>query len=128
MILSMTLNVAFVLLLVQSGWAPAHAGIAAATACSGLFNATFLFVGLRSKGVYRARPGWRPLGTQILAGNVVMAAALIVALRAVGDWAALGKVERVGTLVLLVGGGAAIYFAVAGLLGLRPAALRARAA
>ncbi|HZF28843.1 MAG TPA: murein biosynthesis integral membrane protein MurJ [Gammaproteobacteria bacterium] len=127
LILSMTLNVAFVLLLLRTQWAPAHAGIAAATACSGLFNAVFLFAGLRKHGVYRARPGWRPLWTQMLAGNAVMAAALLVVLHAIGDWSALGKLDRAGALALLVGGGAAVYFGVAWLLGLRPSALRARA-
>jgi putative peptidoglycan lipid II flippase len=127
LILSMTLNVVFVLLLVYTQWAPAHAGIAAATACSGLFNAVFLFTGLRKHGVYRARSGWRPLFSQILAGNVVMAASLLAALHAVGDWSMLGKLERVGTLALLVGGGAAVYFGVAWVLGLRPDALRSRA-
>ncbi|HET8698651.1 MAG TPA: murein biosynthesis integral membrane protein MurJ [Gammaproteobacteria bacterium] len=126
LVLSMTLNVAFVLLLVRTQWAPAHAGIAAATACSGLFNAVFLLAGLRKHGVYRARPGWRPLWTQILAANAAMAGALLAALHAIGDWSALGKLERAGTLALLVGGGAAVYFGVAWLLGLRPDALRAR--
>ncbi|HEX5045540.1 MAG TPA: murein biosynthesis integral membrane protein MurJ [Gammaproteobacteria bacterium] len=125
--LSMTLNVVFVLLLVETRWAPAHAGIAAATACSGVFNAAFLFAGLRKHGVYRARAGWRPLFTQILGGNAAMTVALLGALRTIGDWSALGKLERTAALALLVGGGAAVYFGVAWLLGLRPAALRARA-
>ena len=92
--LSMVLNVAFVVLLVQTGWAPAHAGIAAATACSGLFNAAFLLSGLSKTKVYTARPGWRRLWMQALAGNVAMAVALLVAQDAIGDWFALGKVER----------------------------------
>ena len=109
-------------------WAPAHAGIAAATACSGVFNAVFLFAGLRKQGVYRARAGWRPLVAQILVANAVMAGALIAALRAIGDWSALGKLERAGALALLVAGGAAVYFGAAWALGLRPGALRARTA
>jgi putative peptidoglycan lipid II flippase len=128
LVLSMTLNVVFVLLLVETQWAPAHAGIAAATACSGLFNAVFLFAGLRKHDVYRARPGWRPLWIQMLAANAVMAVALLGSLHAIGDWSALGKLERTAMLALLVGGGAAVYFGVAWLLGLRPDALRARAA
>jgi putative peptidoglycan lipid II flippase len=122
--LSMVLNVAFVVLLVQTGWAPAHAGIAAATACSGLFNAAFLLSGLSKTKVYTARPGWRRLWTQALAGNVAMAVALLVAQDAIGDWFALGKVERSFVLALLVGGGAVVYLAVCWLLGLRPHALR----
>ena len=127
LVLSMTLSIAFVLLLLRTQWAPAHAGIAAATACSGLFNAAFLFAGLRRHGVYRARPGWRPLCAQIFAGNAAMAGALLAALHALGDWSVLGKLERAGMLALLVGGGAGVYFGTAWLFGLRPAALRARA-
>jgi putative peptidoglycan lipid II flippase len=127
LVLSMSLNVAFVLLLVRTQWAPAHAGIAAATACSGLFNAAFLLAGLRKNGVYRARPGWRPLWAQILVASVAMTGVLLAALHAIGDWSSLGKLERAATLAVLVGGGAAVYFAVAWLLGLRPNALRARA-
>jgi putative peptidoglycan lipid II flippase len=123
----MSLNVAFVLLLVRTQWAPAHAGIAAATACSGLFNAAFLLAGLRKNGVYRARPGWRPLWAQILVASVAMTGVLLAALHAIGDWSSLGKLERAATLAVLVGGGAAVYFVVAWLLGLRPNALRARA-
>jgi putative peptidoglycan lipid II flippase len=126
--LSMGLNVVFVLLLLQTQWLPAHAGIAAATACAGLFNSAALLGGLVRSGVYRARPGWRALWLQALAGNAALALALVVALRRVGDWAALGELERIGVLALLVLGGAGIYFAAAFVLGLRPRALRARAA
>ena len=88
----------------------------------------FLVTGLRKRGVYRARTGWRPLLTQILAGNVVMAVSLLVALQAIGDWSLLGKLERTGMLAAVVCGGAAVYFGVAWMLGLRPDALRARTA
>ena len=46
--LGMALSVAFVLVLLRTGWAPAHAGIAAATACSALVNAALLLAGLEA--------------------------------------------------------------------------------
>jgi putative peptidoglycan lipid II flippase len=130
LVVSMGLNVVFVLLLLRmTEWGvPAHAGIAASSACAGLFNAAYLYAGLARSGVYRARPGWRPLWLQVLAGNVALGLALFAALRRVGDWFAMNELERIGALALLVGGGAAVYFAVACACGLRPRALRARAA
>jgi putative peptidoglycan lipid II flippase len=128
LVLSMGLNIVFVLLLLRTQWLPAHAGIAASSACAGVFNSACLFAGLVRSGVYRARAGWRALSIQVLAGNVVMALVLLVALRRLGSWFAMSEVERIGALVLLVGGGAAIYFAAAWAFGLRPRALRARAA
>jgi putative peptidoglycan lipid II flippase len=126
--LSMGLNIVFVLLLLRWQWLPAHAGIAAATACAGLFNSACLFTGLARSGVYRARAGWRALWIQVLAANAVMAVALLVALKRLGSWYAMSELARIGTLVLLVAGGAALYFAAAWACGMRPRALRARAA
>jgi putative peptidoglycan lipid II flippase len=125
LVLSMGLNVVFVLLLVRTQWLPAHAGIAAASAVAGLFNSAALFGGLVRSGIYRARSGWRGLWLQALTGNAVLAVVLLVALRRVGDWSAMSELERIGTLALLVFGGAAVYFAVAFGAGLRPRALRA---
>jgi putative peptidoglycan lipid II flippase len=128
LVLSMALNIVFVLLLLRTQWLPAHAGIAASSACAGLFNSAALFAGLAKSGIYRARAGWRSLWVQVFAGNAVMAVALLVALRRLGDWFAMSEITRIGSLALLVGGGAAVYFAVAWALGLRPRALRVRSA
>ena len=127
LVLSMALNVVFVLLLVQTGWAPAHAGIAAATSCAAFFNSTFLLIGLLKAGVYRARPGWSALIAQVLAGNFVMAVALVWVLNEVGDWLAMGEIERAARLAVGVAGGALVYFAACYSFGLRPSALRMRA-
>jgi putative peptidoglycan lipid II flippase len=124
--LSMILNVVFVLLLLRTQWLPAHAGIAAATACSGLFNSVFLLTGLLKSGVYRPSPGWRSLWLQVLVGNAVMAAALLVASPRIGDFGAMSVAERLVAITALVGGGAIVYFAACGATGLRPRHLRAR--
>jgi putative peptidoglycan lipid II flippase len=126
LVLSMVLNVVFVLVLLRTQWLPAHAGIAAATACSGLFNSAFLLAGLVRSGVYRPSRGWRALAVQVLVGNAAMAAALLVASRWVADWAALAIVDRIANVTVLVGGGAAVYFAACALAGLRPRHLRAQ--
>jgi putative peptidoglycan lipid II flippase len=120
----MLLSVVFVLVLLRTGWAPAHAGIAAATACSALVNAALLFAGLKRQGVYRARPGWGALAGRVVVPTLVMALAVAGGLAAAGDWFAMSSLVRVGALAALVCGGAAVYFVSAYLLGLRARELR----
>jgi putative peptidoglycan lipid II flippase len=128
LLLGMTLSLLFVVLLLQTGWAPAHAGIAAATACSALFNSVLLLSGLRRAGVYQARSGWGALTLRVLVPSAVLTAALLAALAVFGDWLVMGTLLRVTLLGLLVVGGGAVYFAACYLCGLRPHELRMRVA
>ena len=128
LLLGMLLSVLFVVVLVRTGWAPAHAGIAAATACSALFNSVRLLQGLRRAGVYQPRSGWTVLALRVVVPSAAMAAALLAAMVAVGDWFALGGSQRVALLGLLVAGGGAVYFAACYLCGLRPHEFRIRVA
>jgi len=124
LVLGMTLSVAFVLVLVQTGWAPAHAGIAAGTSCSALANAALLLKGLRANGVYRARPGWLQLAWRVGVPSVAMAVALVGGCALAGDWLTMSTLGRVASLAALVGGGGAVYFVACYLVGLRPSELR----
>jgi putative peptidoglycan lipid II flippase len=117
-----------VVLLTKTGWAPAHAGIAAATACSALFNAGLLLRGLVRGGVYRASAGWRLLALRVLVPSAVMAVGLLLTLAAWGDWLAMSSVGRVASLGALVTGGTAVYFGTCYLCGLRFRDLRMRVA
>jgi putative peptidoglycan lipid II flippase len=126
--IGMVLNVVFVLALIETGLAPAHAGIAAATSCSSACNAARLFGGLVRARVYTPAAGWRPLLLQVGAATLVMAGVLVAALAALGNWYALGRLERVGALGALVIGGAAAYFAACFVLGLRTRTFAMRAA
>jgi putative peptidoglycan lipid II flippase len=126
--LGMALSGAFVLLLLWTGWAPAHAGIAAATACSALTNAALLLAGLRRRGIYRARPGWTALAWRVVVPSAIMALAVAGGLAVAGDWFAMGTLERIATLAAFVCGGALIYFLACHLAGLRPSELRMRLA
>lgn len=128
LIVGMTLSVVFVLTLLTTGWAPPHAGIAAATACSALLNASLLLKGLTRSGVYAAGPGWNGLAWRVVTAGVVMAAALGMALAVIDDWSSLETVARIGYLAGLVCGGAAVYFAAGYSLGLRPSEFRIRSA
>lgn len=122
--IGMILSVLFAVVLTRTQWAPPHAGIAAATACSALLNSALLFAALKSAGVYRAAPGWSRLFVQVAAASAIMGVALIAALDRGGDWFALHTLERVGWLALLVVGGGAVYFAAGFVFGLRPRTLR----
>src|SRR5690606_28380124 len=102
----------------------AHAGIAAATACSALANAALLLRGLKAQGVYRAGPGWTALAWRVALPSGVMALALLAALDALGDWVAMGTALRIAALAALVAGGAAVYFAACYLVGMRMRELR----
>jgi putative peptidoglycan lipid II flippase len=122
--LGMTLSAVFVLLLLYTEWAPAHAGIAAATACSAFVNAGLLLTGLRRQGVYLPRPGWGALAWRVLLPTLVMALALVGGLAFAGDWYLMSTGQRIGTLAALVMGGAAVYFATCHLFGLRTSELK----
>jgi putative peptidoglycan lipid II flippase len=117
--LGMALSIAFVLVLTATGWAPAHAGIAAATSCSALLNAGLLLRGLLRGGVYRASAGWWALLVRVLVPSAVMAGALLLALMMWADWPALHGVARIASLGALVAGGAAVYFGTCYVCGLR---------
>jgi len=124
LVLGMALAVAFVLVLLRTTWAPAHAGIAAATACSALANAGLLLKGLRKQGVYRARVGWKALALRVAVASVVMALVLEAGRAYAGDWFGMSTMQRVGSLAGLVCGGGAVYFLVCFLLGMRVSELR----
>jgi putative peptidoglycan lipid II flippase len=119
LILGMSLSVVFVVVLAKTAWAPAHSGIAAATACAALFNAGLLLRGLLRSGVYRAGAGWRLLTLRVLVPSAVMTIVLLLTLAAWGDWLAMSSVGRVLSLAMLVGAGTAVYFGTCYLCGLR---------
>lgn len=121
----MGLNVIFVLTLLETGWAPAHAGLAAATSLSALFNAAMLFAGLRASGVYRAGQGWARLFAQVLVACFGMAAFVYFLQTMIGDWLAMTTWQQIGALTACVGGGAFVYFVACLLCGIRPSELRA---
>ncbi len=120
LLLNMVLNIIFVVTLVRTGWAPAHTGLAAATALSSFYNAAMLYRGLRRDGVYLPGDGWRRLGLRVMIGCVAMAAFLLWASAGVADWLAAGVLARIGSLAVCVMGGIAVYFVVCIATGLRP--------
>ncbi len=118
-VLGMVLNAVFVLTLLATRWAPPHAGLAAATTLSALFNCALLLSGLIKHGVYRPRAGWRLLFGQVLLACAAMGAFVLVLLDRLGDWHTMSTWGQIGALLVSIGGGGIVYFAACLLLGLR---------
>ena len=118
-LLNLVLNVVLVTLLIQTAWAPPHAGLALATSLSGLANAGMLLGGLVTAGIYRPPSSLRPLMAQIGVGCLAMAAFLVWALGAAGDWLGMSVATRLSWLAACVFGGGAVYFVACLAAGLR---------
>ena len=124
--IGVVLNIAFVIVLLQTGWLPPHVGLAAATSISSLANAAMLYRGLVRADVYRARPGWGRLLARVAIACLVMAAGVLAIDARVGDWLAIDSVTRIFWLSVICAGGAAAYFAAGWVTGLRAAQFRSR--
>ncbi len=127
LLLNLVLNIVFVYLLIHTGWAPAHAGLALATSVAGLCNAGLLLSGLTSTAAYRSRVRWWPLLARVAAACAAMTVCIVITNRVVGDWLELGRQARVLWLAALVVGGMLVYVAACAALGIGPKALRAEA-
>jgi putative peptidoglycan lipid II flippase len=121
---NISFNVAVVVPAYLNGFPVPHVLLAASTGLSAIVNATLLYRGLRRDGVYQPSRAWRKLLLQIALASLAMAAFLWWIS---GDWAAWtgwSAVRRAGWLGIAVVGGAAVYFGVLGLAGLRPKDLK----
>ena len=127
LVLAMAFNVIFVVTLVKTRWAPAHAGLAAATSLSALMNSSWLLSGLVRTGVYRSSGGWRPLFARVTAACVVMAAFAYWLRYMFGDWYEMSTWTQIAALSLAVASCGSVYVAVCFGLGLRIAHFRHRA-
>jgi putative peptidoglycan lipid II flippase len=103
------MNLAFVLSPMR------HAGLALAIGLGACLNAWLLFRKLRQHGVYQPQPGWELGGALGVMGGV-----LWFAMGSMDSWLIGGTLARGLRLLAVVGIGAASYFAVLGLLGVRP--------
>jgi len=86
-----------------------------------------LFAGLRSRGVYRPRPGWLRLSVQIAVAAVVMTAVVLWLGNGDRDWYAMTVWAQAGWLSLSILGGVGAYFASCWIAGLRPEHFRMHA-
>jgi len=124
MLANMLLNVIFVLGLYWLAVDGLHAGLAMATAGSGVLNAYLLWRGLIRKQVHHPNKGWLRFTVQISMASLVMIAVLIALLEMIGQWDRLDLLSQILQLTMLVVMGGASYFAVLFVLGIRVKDLR----
>lgn len=116
---NMGMNLLFAVPMVLLDIPGAHAGLALATAFAAFVNAGLLFLGLRKAGVYRAQPGWLPFTLRIAAAGAVMAVVLVLVAPVTAQWTAWSAGVRGMWLMGLVGAGAAAYFGMLWVSGLK---------
>ena len=97
----------------------AHAGLALSIGLGACLNALLLYRGLRRNGIYAPEPGWPGFAARVLLAAVAMCAGLAMAAGPASWWLAASAPARVLALGGLVAGGAAVYFAVLHLSGIR---------
>ena len=123
MVVNMLFNIIFVVTLVQLAIPGAHVGLALATSLSAFLNAGLLLRGLRRQKVYNPDRGWGRLFAQVLFACVAMFALLWWLGGDLASWMQADSFNRVGRLLMAVFAGAAVYFAILWLSGLRLGAL-----
>jgi len=96
-----------------------HAGLALAIGLGACLNATLLYRGLRSRGIYAPQPGWAPFVAKVAAAAALMAAALWFAAGPTAWWTTAGWQPRAAALGGLVALGALVYFGALWALGFR---------
>ena len=101
-----------------------HVGLALATSASAFLNATLLWRGLRREEVFVPRPGWSKFGLQLLSSNLAMAIVVVVLLEYFQGWQHWLWDERSMALAAICIVGAAVYFVVLLMVGIRLKDLR----
>lgn len=124
MLSAMAMNLLFVGIFELMDWPAPHAGLALAGSLGAFVNAGLLYRNLRASGTYRPGNGWGVLLLRAALGCVVMAVVLHLGAPGTMTWISQSAITRVGWLALWIGTGVGVYFAVLGVLGLRPAHLR----
>jgi putative peptidoglycan lipid II flippase len=120
------LSVSLAWYLTAIGYAGSHAGLALAISVAAIVNAVLLYRGLLRDKVLRHSAGWGLLLIQAGAANAVMWGVLDRLGRPLAWWLDVATLDRVGWLAVNVVAGAAAYFLVLLILGLRPAGLGIR--
>jgi putative peptidoglycan lipid II flippase len=119
MISNMVMNLAFVGVLLLIAFRGPHTGLALASSAAAYINAGMLYRKLRQAGVYHPVHGWRHVFLAVLASSIGMLAVLVWFTGGIGQWTALGAVDRGLRLLALVGSGMVTYAALLLLTGLR---------
>jgi len=109
------------------GWLK-HAGLALSIGLAACLNAALLYRGLRRHNIYTPQPGWPIFYAKLAAAMLVMGITLWFAAGDTADWLRWGLLERLLRLSVVVGLGAATYFATLWISGFRLRDFKQRAA
>ena len=124
LLVNFVLSVTLAYVLTRAGYAGTHAGLALAISVAAIVNAWLLFRGLRRDRVVGVTAGWPSLLVRFFIANAAMAICLVRLGRPLGWWLESSLASRSGWLALTIAAGAAVYFAVLLVIGVRPATLR----
>jgi putative peptidoglycan lipid II flippase len=114
------LSVGFAIWLTRIDYAATHAGLALAISIAAMVNAWLLYRGLRREDVIVKAADWLRLLPKIAAACLVMTVVILQIQQPLDWWINASVLVRSGWLTLYIGAGAASYFAVLLLLGIRP--------
>ena len=113
-------NIVFVAAFVWLDWAAPHVGLALGTSLGAFVNAGLLYHYLRRQQVYHPGAQWRHVLWPVAVANMVMSAILLVGVGDLSLWLERDVFARALWLLFWVVLGAGCYFAVLGVLGVRP--------
>ncbi|MDM7948128.1 murein biosynthesis integral membrane protein MurJ [Hydrogenophaga sp.] len=113
LVLTQCLNLVLVPLL-------AHAGLALAIGIGAMVNASWLLIGLMSRGAYTPSPGWARFGLQVVAASAMLAVYLMWVASA-QNWLSFDGhgLQRVGLTTLSIIGAVVVYFSALMLSGVK---------
>ncbi|MFZ6863799.1 murein biosynthesis integral membrane protein MurJ [Undibacterium sp. Ji67W] len=99
----------------------AHAGLALSVGLGACVNASFLFIGLRRRGIFHPHKGWG-LFLLKLAAALLLMAFVSLWISDQFDWLAMKHtpLHRIGALFVLILASVVTYFSALGLMGFRP--------
>jgi putative peptidoglycan lipid II flippase len=122
-----SLFVTQILNLALIGWLK-HAGLALSIGLAACLNAALLYRGLRRHNIYTPQPGWPVFYGKLAIAMLAMGITLWFATGDAADWLRWGLLERLLRLAIIVGIGAAVYFATLWITGFRLRDFKRRAA
>jgi putative peptidoglycan lipid II flippase len=125
---TMGINVLVVLPLAHFGFPNPHILIATATCTGAAVNTLLLWRGLTREGVLTHGPGWPAFVMRVVVANLVMGALLWWLAGDAAHWTTMSFIERIARGGGGILSGAAVYFAVLFIAGMRYRHLRSQAA
>lgn len=119
LVIGMALSLALFAVNAVAPFPAPHVVLAASTSLTACLNAALLFRRLRRDRVFVPEPGWPVFILRVVAATAVMSALVLLFAGPVAQWLALGEIQRVARLAVVIVGAVAVYFGVLFALGLR---------